>query len=176
MEGLGGPEAVLLGIDFHSARHKTVAPAPPKVAQQVRPGAYDIKGNTLRAYLFLLKSGPSELRDVQRSLGFSTPSLASYHLKKLVESGLAQQDERGRYLVTKDSTKEILEGYVRVGTVVFPQLFFLSVFFTVVIGYLGYMSLGSPSYAPLLAVASLALVCAFWFETYRVWRRLTTWK
>ena len=153
-----------------------MARAPPKVAQQVRPGAYDIKGNTLRAYLFLLKSGPSELRDVQRALGFSTPSLASYHLKKLVESGLAQQDERGRYLVTKDSTKEILEGYVRVGTVVFPQLFFLSVFFTVVIGYLGYMSLGSPSYAPRLAMASVGLVGAFWFETYRVWRRLTTWK
>ena len=79
-------------------------------------------------------------------------------------------------MVVWDSTKEILEGYIRVGTVVFPQLFFFSVLFTAVIGFLVAMSLLVPAYVPLLAIASVGLVAAFWYETIKVWRRLTTWK
>ena len=146
------------------------------MAKPIPKGSPGIKGNTLRVYLYLLKSGTSELRDVQKSLGFSTPSLASYHLGKLLEAGVVSQDERGHYMVVWDSTKEILEGYIRVGTVVFPQLFFFSVLFTAVIGFLVVMSLLVPAYVPLLAVASVALVVAFWYETIKVWRRLTTWK
>ncbi|MDA4124086.1 MAG: winged helix-turn-helix domain-containing protein [Thaumarchaeota archaeon] len=135
----------------------------------------EVKGNTLRVYLYLLHTGNSELRDVQKSLGFSTPSLASYHLGKLVEAGYVSQDEKGKYGVVKDSTNEILEGYVRIGAVVFPQLFFFSVLFTGVIGFLAFASFYSSSYVPLLAGASVALVAAFWYETVKVWRRLTSW-
>ena len=139
-------------------------------------GSHEVKGNTLRVYLYLLKSGASDLRDVQKSLNLSTPSLSSYHLSKLVEAGLATQNEHGQYMVVRDSTGEILEGYVRIGTVVFPQLFFFSVLFTAVIGYLAFMSLSASQYVPLLAAASVALVAAFWYETIKVWRRLTSWK
>ncbi len=146
------------------------------MAEPARKETSEIKGNTLRVYLYLLQAGASELRDVQKSLGFSTPSLASYHLGKLLEAGYATQNERGQYVVVGDSTREILEGYIRIGTVVFPQLFFFSVLFTAVIGFLAFMSLSVSSYVPLLAAASLALVGAFWYETIRVWKRLITWK
>src|SRR5579863_3895763 len=128
-----------------------------------------IKGNTMRTYLFLLNQGSSGLIEVQQALGFSTPSLASYHLGKLVEAGYATQDEKGRYMIVWDATKELLDGYVRVGTVVFPQLVFFSILFTAVIGFLISMSLFVPSYVPLLAIASAAVVGAFWYETVRVW-------
>jgi hypothetical protein len=136
----------------------------------------EIKGNTLRTYLYVLKSGSSELRDVQRALGFSTPSLASYHLGKLVEAGYISQDDRGRYMIVWDATKELLEGYVRIGTVVFPQLFFFSVLFTAVIGFLAVMSLLVSAYVPLLAVGSAVMIGAYWYETIKVWRKLTSWK
>ncbi len=145
------------------------------MAQPARKAIHEIKGNTLRVYLYLLQAGNAELRDVQKSLGFSTPSLASYHLGKLVEAGYASQNERGQYAVVRDSTKEILEGYVRIGAVVFPQLFFFSVLFTAVIGFLAFMSLYVQSYVPLLVGASAALVGAFWYETIKVWKRLTSW-
>jgi hypothetical protein len=136
----------------------------------------EIKGNTLRTYLYLLKTGSSDLRDVQRSLGFSTPSLASYHLGKLVDAGYASQDEHGRYMIVWDATKDLLDGYIRIGSVVFPQLFFFSVLFSAVIGFLAVMSLLFPAYVPLLAIASVCLVGAFWYETVKVWRKLTSWK
>jgi hypothetical protein len=135
-----------------------------------------ITGNTLRVYLYLLHAGQSELRDVQRALGFTTPSLASYHLGKLISAGFVSQDSHGRYLVVKDSTSEILEGYVKLGTRVVPQLFFFAVLFSAIVGFFGAMSLFNAQFVPLLVVASLGLVVVLWYETLRVWRRLTTWK
>jgi hypothetical protein len=135
-----------------------------------------IKGNTLRVYLYLLHAGECELRDVQRALGFTTPSLASYHLGKLISAGYASQTSHGQYLVVKDSTSEILEGYVKLGTRVVPQLFFFAVLFSALVGFFGFMSLYASGYVPLLVAASLALVAVLWYETLKVWRKLTTWK
>jgi DNA-binding transcriptional ArsR family regulator len=142
-------------------------------ARRDRP---EVKGNTLRVYLFLLRSGTSELREVQRSLGFSTPSLASYHLGKLVEAGYVTQDEHGRYMVIWDATKDLLEGYIRIGTVVFPRLFFFSVLFTPVIAFMTVMTYLDTAYFPFLATSSIALVGAFWYETVKVWKKMTSWK
>jgi len=136
----------------------------------------EVKGNTLRAYLYLLHAGASDLRDVQRSLGFSTPSLASYHLGKLVEAGYATQNGYGQYVAVADSTRELLEGYTRLGAFVVPQLLFFAILFTALIGFFAFMALSYPSYVPLLAGASVAMVLVLWYETARVWRRLASWK
>ncbi|MDE1858106.1 MAG: hypothetical protein KGI26_03450 [Thaumarchaeota archaeon] len=140
-----------------------------------KKGPADIRGNTLRVYVYLLRSGASELRDVQRALGFSTPSLASYHLGRLVEAGYATQDEHGRYLVVQGATNAILDGYTKLGGVVVPQLLFFAIMFSVVIGFFAYMSLMYAAYVPLLVGAAAVMVLVFWYETARVWRRLASW-
>ena len=133
----------------------------------------EIKGNTLRVYLFLLKQGPSELREVQRGLGFSTPSLASYHLDKLVSIGYASQTERGAYQANRDSLGQVVEGFSKVGTIVVPQLLFVAVLFTPLIAYFGYMALHAAQYVPVLVATAAALAGLAWFETFRVWRKLS---
>ena len=141
------------------------------------PGSgLEIRGNALRVYLYILQHGPCELKDVQGGLGFSTASLASYHLKRLIESGYAAQDNYGRYLATKDATGQILEGYVKVGVVVIPQLLFVAVLFTALVAYFTFMAFDSPAYVPLLAGTSVTLVALVWYETVRVWRRLASWR
>lgn len=144
-------------------------------AQSPSPGL-EIKGNTLRVYLYILQHGPCELKDIQGGLQFSTASLASYHLGRLIDAGYASQDEYGRYLATKDTTRQLLEGYVKVGAMVVPQLLFVSVLFTAIIVYFSYMAVYVPSYVPFLMWSSLALVGVVWYETARVWRRLSTWR
>ncbi len=135
-----------------------------------------IRGNTLRVYLYILQHGPCELKDVQGGLHFSTASLASYHLKRLIEAGLASQDGYGRYIASRDATRQILEGYVKVGVIVVPQLLFFAVLFSILVGYFAFMTAFSAAYLPLLAGASVALVAVVWYETIRAWRRLATWK
>ncbi|MDG7008493.1 MAG: hypothetical protein JRN06_09680 [Nitrososphaerota archaeon] len=144
-------------------------------AQGPGPGL-EIKGNTLRVYLYILQHGPCELKDVQGGLEFSTASLASYHLRRLIDAGYATQDSYGRYLAMKDTTKQLLEGYVKVGTLVVPQLLFISVLFTALLGYFSFMALNVASYLPFLVGSSLALIVVVWFETVGVWRRLASWK
>ena len=51
-----------------------------------------LKGTTLRVYWHLLRSKKSTtLRGLQRDLGFSSPSVASYHLEKLIDMGLVEK-------------------------------------------------------------------------------------
>lgn len=64
--------------------------------------ANELKGNTLRVYWNLLKSSEEFIgpRQVQRELGFSSPSLAVYHLNKLIDLGLVEKNS-GEYKVNR---------------------------------------------------------------------------
>jgi DNA-binding transcriptional ArsR family regulator len=146
------------------------------LAHPVAPKRPEVTGKTLRVFLYLARKGPSDLRDVQRDLAFSTASLVSYHLGKLTEAGYVTQNERGQYVVTKDSEKALLEGYSRVGAVLVPQLFFFAVLFTVVVGFFAVMSLVNGSYVLLLITTSVAMLVVLWYQTLRIWRRLASWE
>jgi len=132
----------------------------------------EIRGNTLKTYLYLLKHGPSELRDVQRGLNLSSASLASYHLGKLVEAGYAKQDEYGRYSAVKEAADRILEGYSKIGPAMVPQLFFFSLLFTILMVFFSIGTLIGFPFVPYLIAVGLAMLVVFWFETIRLWRKL----
>lgn len=132
----------------------------------------EIKGNTLKVYLYLLKNGQSELRDIQRGIGLSSPSLASYHLEKLSEAGFVKQDEYGKYSAVKESANKILEGYSKVGPKIVPQLFFFALLFSILATFFSVQALREPTYLFYLIAVCIAMVVVFWYETIRVWRRL----
>jgi hypothetical protein len=132
----------------------------------------DIRGNTLKVYLYLLKHGPSELRDIQRGLTLSSASLASYHLGKLLEMGFAKQDEYGKYSAVKEASDKILEGYSKIGSAVVPQLLFFSLLFTILVVFFSIAAWSVMDFVPYLIGVSVAMLAVFWFETIRLWRKL----
>lgn len=132
----------------------------------------EIKGNTLKVYLYLLRHGTSELRDVQRGVGLSSASLASYHLGKLSEAGFVTQDELGRYLVVKETSARVLEGYSRMGSAIVPQFFFFALLFTILVAFFSFAALYWSGFTPYLVAVGVAMVLVFWYETVRLWRRL----
>ena len=136
------------------------------------PEGREIRGNTLRVYLYLLRHGPSELRDVQREVGLSTASLASYHLGKLVDAGYAKQDELGRYVATGESPGELLADYSKIGAAVVPQLFFFALLFTILTVFFSYEVLFDAHFTLYLVAISFAMVAVLWLQTVRLWRRL----
>jgi hypothetical protein len=133
----------------------------------------EIKGNTLKVYLYLLRHGPSELKGVQRGVGLSSPSLASYHLGRLSEAGFVTQNEYGVYSAVKEASDRVLEGYARVGPAIVPQLFFFAVLFTVLVAFFSFAALWLSGFTPYLVVVGVAMVLVFWYETWRLWRRLS---
>jgi hypothetical protein len=132
----------------------------------------EIKGNTLKVYLYLLRHGPSELRDIQHGIGLSSPSLVSYHLGKLSEAGFASQDEFGKYFAVKETSDKILEGYSKMGSAVVPQMFFFALLFTILGAFFSFMALSTTGFTIYLIGISVAMILVFWYETVRLWRKL----
>jgi len=134
--------------------------------------SHEVRGNTLKVYMYLLRHGPSELRDVQREVGLSSASLASYHLGKLSEAGFVMQDERGRYFAVKEASDKVLEGYAKIGPAIVPQLFFFALMFTILAAFFSFEALYASSSTVYLVALCAAMVLVFWYETAKLWRRL----
>ena len=113
------------------------------------------------------KKEPVGVREVQRDLAFSSPSVANYHVNKLVELALIDQDEYGRYYVVQKVQVGVLQAFVNIGGMAVPRLLFFAAFFTtVLIAYVVLKFENLEVFAIGFAVAGSA---AFWFETIRVW-------
>jgi len=78
----------------------------------------------------LMQGKPVGVRDVQRELGFSSPSVAYHHIEKLTRLGIIEQDSMGNYVMTKKVDPGILQAFVNVGKFSLPRLGFYAVFFT----------------------------------------------
>jgi VIT1/CCC1 family predicted Fe2+/Mn2+ transporter len=77
---------------------------------------YVLKGTTLRVYRCLYRAGtPMGIHDVQRALKLSSPSVAEYHIKKLIRAGLAKAEANG-YTVDK----VVFENVIRIRRTVIP--------------------------------------------------------
>ena len=133
----------------------------------------ELKGKTLLVYWYLVQqtSHTAGVREVQRSLGFSSPSIAVHHLEKLQDLGLISKRGTGEYVLEEEVKVGILKFFMHMGRFVVPRYLFYSVLFTtMLIAYLGLCFLGQvwPSFYTLVFASVAALV--LWFETIRLWR------
>ncbi len=116
-------------------------------------------GTALRVYLVLVKVGrPVGVRELQRMMGFKSPSTAKHHLDRLADMGLVVKDREGNY-------KAVYEGellpliYTRLMGRLIPTLAPLGLFgIVVVVTELMLFGLRSPSLTLALTALSLALI------------------
>jgi len=138
--------------------------------------AAELKGNTLRVYLYVLKSsGNVGVREVQRALGFSSPTLAVYHLDKLAELGLVEK-KFGEYHLVREVKVGVLKQFVRVGAFMLPRhLFYATLFTTLLILFMIYLlGFEQVSFSSIFALIFGALgVITSWYETIKAWRQKT---
>ena len=135
---------------------------------------YALRGKAWKVYWFLLKTGqPMSVREVQRALHFSSPSVAHHHLEQLRELGLVQkQDTSGHYLLINEVKIGVLRHFVKLGRLLFPRYFFYAVFSTVF--YSMYILFLMPSFTPtrenlFILLFGAAVSAIFWYEAIRVW-------
>lgn len=131
-----------------------------------------LKGTTLKVYWHLLRSGkPTTIRRLQRSLGFSSPSVASYHLEKLMDMDLVKKNVMGDYELKKTVSMEVMSSFVRISHLMIPRyVFYTTFFFTLlivfIVGYAGSLSLQGV-FALVFGVSGLIITG---YETWRQWR------
>ncbi|MFX0114319.1 MAG: hypothetical protein ACFFB3_07215 [Candidatus Hodarchaeota archaeon] len=136
--------------------------------------ALTIRGTTLMVYYLLLRNSAAlGTRQVARHLGFSSPSLAQYHLQRLEDEGLIQKTADGKYYVAKPILFGPLKHFLQVGRVYIPRSILTGVVGTV-IGLMGLFSLflGLPLAPVILAISlgSLALAALAW-KDFIFWRK-----
>jgi len=130
----------------------------------------ELKGKTLQVYVYMLKKKePVGVREIQRDLNFSSPSVANYHIEKLVSLNVVSQDEYGRYFLAQKAQISVLESFVNVGGRTIPRMSFFAAFFTTLL--VAYVVLNLHSLNIHAIGFAIAGAAAFWFETVRVWRR-----
>ncbi len=132
----------------------------------------ELKGNTLRVYVYALKKRKVGVREVQRALLMSNPSLAQYHLNKLKDLGLVSETN-GEYEISNEVKVSVMRDFLRVGTLIVPRLIFYAVLFSVFAGYLTFVAFPYFQVVPILEWFSGALIfsaAAFWYEAQRAWR------
>ena len=132
----------------------------------------ELKGNTLRVYVYALKKRKVGVREVQRALLMSNPSLAQYHLNKLRELGLVSETN-GEYEIASQVKVDVMRDFLRVGTLIVPRFIFYAVIVSVFAVYLTFAAYPYFQYVPILEWFSGALIfsaAAFWYEAQRAWR------
>lgn len=131
-----------------------------------------LRGKTLLVYLFMLRSHGSSVgvREVQRALGFSSPSVAAHHLEKLCSLGLVEKTVRGEYLLVREVRVGVLRFFARLGRFMVPRFLFYSVWFTtMLIFYLVFYG-HNLSIHNIVAIIFGTLACVIlWIETIRLW-------
>jgi predicted DNA-binding transcriptional regulator len=88
-----------------------------------------LKGKTLLVYWYLVQQPTHSVgvREVQRALHFSSPSIAVHHLEKLQNLGLVDKKGTGEYVLEAEVKVGILRFFTRVGRFLVPRYLFYSV-------------------------------------------------
>jgi predicted DNA-binding transcriptional regulator len=130
---------------------------------------YALRGKTLQVYMYLLRNKRGVgVREVQRALRFSSPSLAFHHLDKLESLGLVGKDTYGRYIVRRKVDVGVLSLFVNVMGLALPRYLFYASFFTTIMAY---QILTSYIKNPMALIVAAVAAFIFWYETFRIWRR-----
>jgi len=134
----------------------------------------ELKGKTMLVYMHLLRvNRPSVgVREVQRALGFSSPSVAAYHLNKLRELGLVES-ERGDYTLVREVKVGVLRSFVTLGGFMLPRLLFYAVLVTTMLAtYILRFPMNLSRYNVTTLLMGAVPTVILWYETVKVWREM----
>jgi DNA-binding transcriptional ArsR family regulator len=132
----------------------------------------ELKGNTLRVYWHLLRAqgGSVGVRQTQKALGFSSPTLASYHLRKLEDMGLVRE-ERGEYHLIREVRVGVLRQFTKLGSVMLPRYTLYATMFTTLLVYFLFMFREVNLYSVFALLFGSLATGILWLETIMVWRQ-----
>ena len=120
-----------------------------------------LKGTTLSIFRFIFREGrPVGPREIQRNLGLSSASIATYHLAKLMKAGLIRETERG-YVVDR----RMFENVIRIRRLLIPLQISYVAFFAMAIVMLVTIlrpPMGYASYYFSIVVSLIALLVSVW--------------
>jgi hypothetical protein len=140
-------------------------------------GSKQIYGKTWDVYLCILTaSSPIGVREIWRALGFSSPSLAQYHVNKLLELKLIEP-VAGKYKVNNEEQLEALRSFLMLRGMLIPRMVIYGALLSgILVSYLIFWPWRG-DFRDLVTVAvCLFSTLAFFFEAYKQYKGLSVWE
>ena len=141
-----------------------------------------LQGKTLLIYWTLLKAqSPLGIRELQRQLDLSSPSLVSYHIKKLEELKLIDKNQIGAYFVVRKANitelRDLIIFRILDKTWTVPRMFFYSLTFSILfICYIPIFIFFDNLFITNSFIFSVIFGILgnifFWYETYKSYKGL----
>jgi len=132
----------------------------------------ELKGKTLLVYMYILRANQPSVgvREVQRALNFSSPSVSAYHLNKLKDLGLVESI-RGDYSLIREVKVGVLRQFVTLGGIMLPRYLFYAVLMTtMLVTYVLQFPMESTRQNITTLIMGTVPVIILWYETVRIWR------
>jgi DNA-binding transcriptional ArsR family regulator len=132
----------------------------------------ELKGKTLIVYMYIIRvNQPSVgVREVQRALGFSSPSVSAYHLNKLKDLGLVESI-RGDYSLIRMVKVGVLKQFVTFGGIMLPRYLFYAVLLsTMLVTYVLQFPMEPTRQNITTLIMGAVPAIILWYETIRIWR------
>jgi DNA-binding transcriptional ArsR family regulator len=134
----------------------------------------ELRGNTLRVYWYMLSQNEAVgVREVQRAIGMSSPSVASHHLAKLVSLELVEKQPDNSYEVSRIVKVGVLRNFIDFRGRFLPRYVFVAIFFSAyTMAYLALSLIAQPGiYDRFIALAIGVIGALFaWIESIRLWK------
>jgi DNA-binding transcriptional ArsR family regulator len=113
------------------------------------------------------------VREVQRAIGMSSPSVASHHLTKLESLELIEKNPDNSYQLKNLVKVGVLQNFIMFRGLVLPRYSFVAMFFSVYTLAYFVLTYGNPlglfdRYIG-LGIGIVGAIFA-WYETYRLWK------
>ena len=134
-----------------------------------------IYGKTLDVYLCILTSaGGVGVRDIWRQMGFSSPSLAQYHVNKLLDLRLIEADFDGKYIINDQESIEALRSFLLLRGMLIPRLtIYSALLLGLMVSYLSFWPWRGDFRDLATLFIGLFSAAAFLFEAVKQYRGLS---
>ena len=141
-------------------------------------GSKQIYGKTWDVYLCILTSStPIGVREIWRALGFSSPSLAQYHVNKLLELKLIENTVDGKYVTNDEERLEALRSFLMLRGMLIPRMVVYAALLSgVLVSYVLFWPWRGDFRDLVTVSVTLFSIAAFLFEAVKQYRGLSVWK
>jgi hypothetical protein len=127
-----------------------------------------LSGTTWEVYLYILTSETQGIRDIWRGLNLSSPSLAQYHVNKLLELGLLEPSPNGGFQPNEKAQRDALRNFIILRGKLVPRLvFYGALLLGVFVTYVLLWPFRWDFRDFVVIAASLFSITAFFYEAFR---------
>ena len=126
----------------------------------------NLNGRTLMIYFVLLNIKKTGVRELQRNLDLSSPSVARYHLDKLTDLHLVE-NRNGEYFLINKAKIPALTSWILLGNQLIPRAIFAATLFSLLfMGYFIFIFSLWHKDSVFLLICGVLLCSYLWFDVW----------